>query len=683
MSSKNFDERLAALRHAGRYAEAAALCRDAGDHDKAAELYAAVWDWPQAIEAAKLAGRHDLAYKYALESRDRKEQDRLRTLLASDPEDAERAASHAERKGQLVEAGRLLELAGHVGAAAERFERAEAFFDAARCYEAEGHYREAGMLYERQLKETPWDARTALRLGRILSQYGRFEHAVRALQTAVEDPEQAGGARRLMVACFDALGMDDAAASCLDALRRDDPATAVTVEEFLSESFGDDRGLLADVRREAADEKLLAGRYRVLAPLGAGATGRVVLARDDFYDREVAIKVLTVGAKTAGRDAYARFAREARVAAGLEHPNVVRVFEYHPQGPFLVMEHMSGGTLDDRLTATEAGVPTALTRHVLASVLTGLEAVHRRGVVHRDLKPANVFFDSGGDVKIGDFGVAHLADLGSTLTGAMLGTLAYMAPEQITGAKRPDATTDLYAVGVLLFRMTTGALPYPGPDFVTQHLEHDVPRPSDVDSALAPLDPLVARLLAKEPDERPESAAAVLEELRQLPFQQIEADRHEGPARASSATTSTPAPSAPPNPDHRYAMLEPCEGGGHRARDAVLDRVVRLVPCDEATAARLRALARLDSPNLQAVYDVDPERGRAILEHPSGTPLEEAGCSVEERHAVLEQAQATLAALAEAGFTPDPSRIVVGPGRFVVLLPESCCSPTEGRSFPE
>ena len=181
-----------------------------------------------------------------------------------------------------------------------------------------------------------------------------------------------------------------------------------------------------------------------------------------FYDREIAIKVLTVGAGNVGRDAYVRFAREARVAAGLNHPNIVRMFEYNPDGPFLVMEHMAGGTLEERFEELDHVSPS-VTEHVLRSVLRGLEAVHRRGVVHRDLKPANVFFGAAGDVKIGDFGVAHLADLGTTLTGAMLGTLAYMAPEQITGSQKPTASTDLYAVGVLLFRMLTGRLPFPGP----------------------------------------------------------------------------------------------------------------------------------------------------------------------------------------------------------------------------
>src|SRR5690606_33658566 len=164
------------------------------------------------------------------------------------------------------------------------------------------------------------------------------------LQIAAEDETLAMPAGKLLVACFDALGMTDAAQSRLDALRRLDPTLPREVPELLRAAFGDERG-----PRSAGGDRLIAGRYRIVRQLGAGGTGRVLLAEDAFYGREVAIKVLHAGSSgAAGRDALTRFAREAKVAAGIDHPNVVRVYDYHPEGPFLVMELMPGGTLEDR-----------------------------------------------------------------------------------------------------------------------------------------------------------------------------------------------------------------------------------------------------------------------------------------------------------------------------------------------
>ncbi len=651
-----------ALVKVGRHSEAAQLCARAGDLARAGELYAAVWQWADAIAVTEHAGLYDRAYQHALEARDRGACGRLLAQLEAHPGQAVRAAVYAESKGQPLDAARLREAAGEIAAAAELYERGGELRDAARCRLALGELRKAGMLLERRLEEHPDDGETALALGRILAQFGRWDHAVRALQRAAESPAEEPAALRLMIACFAAMGMDAAAGSRLDALRALEPETPLTVPELLERTFGDRRGALA-LALAGEGEPLLAGRYRVLRPLGAGGTGRVLLARDAFHEREVAVKVLNVGGGGAGRDAFVRFAREARVAAGISHPNVVSVYEFNPEGPFLVMEYMAGGTLEDRIVGPDDSLrpyPPEQTWHVARAVLTALEVVHRRGVVHRDLKPANVFFDGAGSVKLGDFGVAHLTDLGATLTGALMGTLAYMAPEQITGSQKPEAATDLYALGVILFRCLTGRLPFEGPDFVTQHLEEQPPRASAVAPWLTDaFDAVLERCLAKDPDARFGSASDLLDALRPLPWASMAVPEQPSPSvHPAARSEAPPAPTA-----ERYQPLGSLGEGVTLARDELLERAVELVPIDAPTAARLRRFARADGPHLQAVYESDDALGRAGLEHPPGAWREQLPAddprwvrTVHEIRAAVRQLHAERLVHGAVG----PSQVVVG-----------------------
>ena len=683
------EARVSALRKAGRYAEAATLREGAGDLRGASQLYADVWEWEKAIALAEDAGALAMAYGHALAADDREALGRLLAMLPDHPEEAQLAAELADAKGRVIDAARLREAAGEVLEAAEAFTRAGELFEAARCYESAGEYRRAGMLYERRLKEDGTDGEAALRLGRILAHFGRWDHAARALQRAEEDPERRDAALALQVACFTALQMHDAAGACLARLRREHGELPASVPAFLEATFGDEAGLAGLARGDEATQ-LLAGRYRVLHSLGAGGTGRVLLAHDGFYERKVAVKVLNVGTGSQGRDAYLRFAKEARVAAGLEHPNVVRVFEFNPDGPFLVMEHLAGGTLEDRLQAAAerdqeegsgegrtARLPYAVIRHVGASILRGLEAVHRRGVVHRDLKPANVFFSAGGDVKLGDFGVAHLQDLGATLTGALMGTLAYMAPEQITGSTKPTAATDLYAFGVILFRLVAGELPYRGPDFVAQHLESPVPVPSER-GADRRFDALVQRLLAKEQQARPERAETVRAAFEALDWRDPEADAVATLAEMERRPGTVSLPALAPEARaevkdaDRYTVIEEREGGGVLALDGALGRNVRIVPCDEALASWFKAWATADHPFLQAVLDVDAEHGRAILEEPLGERLGQLALEPARRAQVRAQLHEALGHLHGAGLVHghvSPGRVRISRGRAVLMLP--------------
>jgi len=191
------------------------------------------------------------------------------------------------------------------------------------------------------------------------------------------------------------------------------------------------------------------GRYRLERLLGAGGMASVWLAHDDRLERLVAIKVMSDS--LAADPSYARrFEREARTAAGLSHPNLVRVFDYETEGarPALVMEYVEGGTL---AAAIEGGAPTSIDRETLArELLEALAHVHEAGIVHRDVKPANVLIGRDGRARLTDFGIAQPEDATRlTQIGAVIGTIKYLAPEVIQGADASPAS-DLYAAGVVL-----------------------------------------------------------------------------------------------------------------------------------------------------------------------------------------------------------------------------------------
>jgi len=265
------------------------------------------------------------------------------------------------------------------------------------------------------------------------------------------------------------------------------------------------------------------GQFRLLERLGQGGMGEVWLADDTALGRRVAVKRLLA---TTDQDPQwtARLRREAKALAAVNHPNVVTV---HAVGeadgsPFVVMELVAGGTLADLLPA--GGFPIDRLLELATGIAGALDAAHATGVVHRDLKPANVMLAADGRVKVVDFGLARLAagaddpSRASTAVteGLLMGTLAYMAPEQLAG-EHGDRKSDLYALGVTLFEMATGGLPFTGttmPWLMRQILLEPAPllseRRADAPERLVRL---VASLLAKEPSARPGSARLVLDEL--------------------------------------------------------------------------------------------------------------------------------------------------------------------------
>ncbi|WP_432155735.1 Stk1 family PASTA domain-containing Ser/Thr kinase [Streptomyces sp. bgisy153] len=264
--------------------------------------------------------------------------------------------------------------------------------------------------------------------------------------------------------------------------------------------------------------QVLDGRYRVEARIAVGGMATVYRAVDTRLDRVLALKVMHPSLAVDGAFVE-RFIREAKSVARLAHPNVVQVFDQGTDGSYvyLAMEYVAGCTLRDVLRERGALQPRAAL-DILEPVLAALGAAHRAGFVHRDMKPENVLIGDDGRVKVADFGLVRSVDTVTSTTGAVLGTVSYLAPEQIEQGTT-DARADVYACGVMLYEMLTGDKPHSGetPAIVLyKHLHEDVPPPSAAVPGLAyELDALVASATARNADVRPHDAVALLAQARE------------------------------------------------------------------------------------------------------------------------------------------------------------------------
>src|SRR3954471_11321169 len=281
----------------------------------------------------------------------------------------------------------------------------------------------------------------------------------------------------------------------------------------------------AETQPPEAPKELAGGRYSIDRYLGEGGRKRVYVAHDTVLDRDVAIGIV----KTSGLDpeARARVIREAQSMARLgDHPHVVTVHDIGEEDgdPYIVSQFMAGGSLDEMLESSPGrrlDLEAALS--IASGVTKALEYAHERGVVHRDLKPANVFLTDDGTAKLGDFGLAFSMDRSRvTQTGMIVGTVSYMAPEQALG-QHPDAKSDLYSLGALLYEMATGRPPFVGDDVVSvisQHQRAEPVKPGwHADDIPPALEELVMQLLEKRPQGRPSAteATARLATIKPLP----------------------------------------------------------------------------------------------------------------------------------------------------------------------
>ena len=261
---------------------------------------------------------------------------------------------------------------------------------------------------------------------------------------------------------------------------------------------------------------LLGSRFEILSVLGSGGMGVVYKARDRELDDLVALKMLK--RDVAGDVALvARLKTELKLARKITHPNVLRTFDFGEIDglSFISMEYVRGVTL--RSLIEESGkLPFAAALRLARQLLSGLAAAHALEILHRDIKPENVILDSGGSLKLMDFGLARpvtRVEAGQTKEGWIVGTPHYLSPEQIE-AKEPDKRADVYACGVVLFELFTGQLPFSGDspmDILMKHLRQEPPRPRDLAPDLSePLEGVILRALAKNPAERPADASALL-----------------------------------------------------------------------------------------------------------------------------------------------------------------------------
>jgi Protein kinase domain len=321
--------------------------------------------------------------------------------------------------------------------------------------------------------------------------------------------------------------------------------------------------------------------------------GEVYRAMDSVLERKVAVKLLSER-HASEPEVRARFRREALAAARLSGtPHVITVFDVgeHEEQPYIVMEYLDGGSVHDRLR--EGRVPPGQALEWLAQAGQALDRAHAEGVVHRDVKPANLLLDRDGSICVTDFGIASTTGVDTlTLPGTVLGTAGYLSPEQARG-EPATAASDRYGLGVVAFELLTGRRPYEGDTAATEafaHVNAPVPSAEQIYPELPDgVDEVLARALAKDPEDRPATCAELVADLRDA-FRVAVAPTRIAPAPAAVASTGAPAPT-------RQVYAPPPRGPSHRA--LVLGAAGFLV-AGLILAALLGAILDPDGPKKQA-----------------------------------------------------------------------------------
>ncbi len=343
------------------------------------------------------------------------------------------------------------------------------------------------------------------------------------------------------------------------------------------------RGSPAELGRGSPAE-LGRGKYRLLTALGQGGMAQVYRAYQPQLDRYVAIKILRTDLDEQA-EFLGRFRREAQAVSSLRHPNIIQIFDFDVQDerPYMVMELLEGDTLRARLNQCRLQgerMPLAESVRILQEVLAGLAYAHAAGIIHRDIKPANILLTRRGQAVLTDFGIAQIVGATRhTVSGALLGTLSYMAPEQGLSGEC-DPRSDLYSLGIVFYEMLTGSPPFEAATplaILLQHLNDSPPPPCQLDPDLPPaLEQITLKALAKQPADRYQSAAEMLSALDQALGAGL-------PATARRALAAD---------RHASAGAAPGVYSG-AARQQLLGQPI--TTAETAAAARIPALARLET----------------------------------------------------------------------------------------
>lgn len=591
---------VAELERQDRVEEAAQLAAERGEHRDAAELWERACRFERAAAEWLASGDAEHALLLAARAGAREIEARSIAALASERTLALRVAERVARAGGVSSAARLRAALGDQRDAARDFERAGEFAEAARAYERGGDAASAARAWQAAIDERPNDHAARLALGKLLLGHQRDQAALGVLQAIPATAAERDAALPLLRSALMRLELGEAAREI--------------EREMASRGVAAPDAKLRVSPNAPEDSELLFGRYRSKRLVATTPTARVYEAVDRVTGERVAVKLFAAAELSdSGRDALRNFEREARVLGELQHPAIVPLRAYLPEGPAVVLAWMAGGSLAELLS----GPPLAPARaaEITAAVLGALSEAHRRGILHRDVKPANVLFDEAGAAHLSDFGTAHMSDRAATVTAGVIGTLAYMAPEQRRGAPA-CISSDVYSAGALFWHALTGAPPDAGLPFLSSEL--------DAGARAA------ARALIAPAEQRPADALAAHERIRQASWPSI-------------APTARGAPRAVEAP--RAATSDRLEAlGGARYRDTLLDREVYVLAADPATLGRLLPMAHAGHVALAAVLAQRAEESSVWVDAVPGAPLEDA--LDDDEYAELSEA---LSALHRAG----------------------------------
>jgi len=503
------------------------------------------------------------------------------TALGTNADLARSVGASLAARGDHRTSAMLLEAAGDHRAAASAWVSARQPLRAARAWQSAGDVREAARVLDAALRNEPDREELLAELGTLLSRLGKHDAAARMLQRiAPESPLRASILPHL-TASFAALGLDGPR----EAIEREAARAGVSLQAT------------AACSADEAPRGVVYGRYEVVRVAASTPAARVLEGVDRVTGASVAIKqLLASGMVGAGRDAFGRLVREARALQQLRHPHVVPLVELVEDAAAIVTPWMPGGSLKDLIGRGPMAPARAI--EIACVILGALAEAHRIGILHRDLKPSNILFDQSGVPLLADFGAAHVSDASATATAAVIGTLAYMSPEQRTGLPASPAS-DVFGVGATLLEMLTGRSP-PVQGAIGL-------LPSQANPDLGPEhDRILLALLAEEPAKRPADALDARGLLRSVPWP------GELPRVRMQAAEQVP--------DTHSSGARLRELGGARALDQWLGRDIVRVPMNDDTLRIARAWAAVCSDALTTALRADASAGHLWFDLPAGSP---------------------------------------------------------------